>query len=97
MKLQRRNLLLLGVALGLGAVTLLTQKPKTESTVAGTTDLFGFEEAQVQSLKVLGKIASIRFGTLGLSFLASCHWVRVRVRVPATVTSSSWSSLSFTR
>lgn len=52
MKLQRRNLLLIGVALGLGAVTLLTQKPKTDSAEAGTTDLFGFEETQVQALQV---------------------------------------------
>ncbi|MBD1910529.1 MULTISPECIES: DUF4340 domain-containing protein [unclassified Leptolyngbya] len=61
MKLQRRNLLLVGVALGLGAVTLLTQKPQTESATAGTTDLFGFEEAQVKALTVQVNGRSLAF------------------------------------
>jgi len=50
MKLQRRNLILVGLAIMLGGITLYTREPQSSPANPGTVDLFGFEEQDVQAL-----------------------------------------------
>jgi len=61
MKLQRRNIVLVGVAVLLGAVTLVTRAPENQPATTRTRDLFAFEEGQVQALQVAVDGRSLAF------------------------------------